>query len=154
MNHDDHPPTPDDAGDGGSNREEKALFAAQLESMANTVGALALEVQAMKAQPAGSEPALGPRLFADSTGLGGSVDAEEALRSAEGKLQTAQERLDGLRRDGQRGGGGVARGGAGHAPMRLACAGTRRTLLRFNLPRLTRSERQSGTISRRQHLST
>ena len=82
MDHDDHPPTPDDAGDGGSNREEKALFAAQLESMANTVGALAREVQAMKAQPAGSEPALGPRLFAESTGLGGSVDAEEALRRA------------------------------------------------------------------------
>ena len=82
MDHDDHPPTPDDAGDGGSNREEKATFAAQLESMANTVGAIAREVQAMKAQPAGSEPALGPRLFADSTSLGGSVDAEEALRRA------------------------------------------------------------------------
>ena len=76
MDHDAHPPTPDDAGDGGSNREEKALFAAQLESVANAVGALAQEVRAMEAQPAGSEPALGPRLFADSTGLGGSVDAE------------------------------------------------------------------------------
>ena len=43
----------------------------------------------------------------------------------------------------------VARGGAGHAPLRLACAGTRRSLLSSNL-RLTPSERHSGTISRSQ----
>ena len=58
MDHDDHSPPPDDVGEGGSSRDEKAMFAAKLESVVSSVGALAQEVRAMKAQRAESEPAL------------------------------------------------------------------------------------------------
>ena len=58
MDHDDNSPRPDDVGDGGSSRDEKTMFAAKLESVVSSVGALAEEVRAMKAQRAESEPAL------------------------------------------------------------------------------------------------
>ena len=58
MDHDANPPRPDDEGDGGSSQNEKALFTAKLESVVSSVGVLAEEIRAMKAQRAGTEPAL------------------------------------------------------------------------------------------------